>query len=61
MTKSYRLSPLAEQDIDDIINYIGKESQKTAHDFLDVLYKAFNTIVDNPYIGHLREEITNHL
>lgn len=54
------ISRIAEQDIDDVITYLAKENTNAAYDFIDALYTAFDKIADNPYIGHLREDLTNH-
>ena len=58
MSSSYFLSPIAEQDIDDIITYLAQENPKAAYDFVDTLYETFETLSENPYIGHLREDLT---
>jgi plasmid stabilization system protein ParE len=48
--RSYFLSKLAENDIDDIVSYIAKENKKAA--------KAMDNLSDNPMIGHTREDLT---
>jgi len=59
MKFGYYLSYEAEHDIDEIITYIAQENPKAAHDFLDSLYDAMGKLVDNPELGHLREDLTD--
>ena|SRR3990167_2464528 len=59
MKSSYYLSPIAEQDIDEVITYIAQENSAAAHKFLDALYDAMEKLSDNPYLGHLREDLTD--
>ena len=60
MSLSYFLSPIAEQDIEEIITYIAEENSTAAYDFIDALYAAFSDLAKNPYMGHKREDLTNH-
>jgi plasmid stabilization system protein ParE len=55
---NYYLSPAAEQDIDDVINYLAQENVESAHAFLDAVYGAMEMIAENPDIGHLRDDLT---
>lgn len=56
---NYFLSPAAEQDIDEIITYIAKESSKAALKLLDTLYEAMDKLAENPMLGHSREDLTD--
>jgi plasmid stabilization system protein ParE len=60
MASNYVLSYIAEQDIEEVITYIAHENSQAAHDFVDALYDAFDKLADNPYLGHLREDLTSH-
>ena len=57
MNLSYVLSPLADQDIDEIITYIAAENPDAADTFVDELYSAFDTLSDHPDMGHRRADI----
>lgn len=59
MTFKYYLSPVAEQDIDEIITYLARENPTAAHKFLDMLYDAMEKLSENPDMGHLREDLTD--
>lgn len=61
MNLTYLISPIAEQDIDEIITYIAQESPKVAYDFVDALYDSFDKLALNPYLGHTREDLTKRL
>lgn len=56
----YFLSHIAEQDIDEIITYIAQENIQAAYNFVDSLYDSFDKLADNPYLGHVREDLTIH-
>lgn len=58
MSADYYLSRAAEQDIDEIITYLAKESPKTALKFLDAIYDSMGKLAENPDLGHLREDLT---
>ena len=60
MSYNYVLSNLAEQDIEDIVNYIMKDGLKVANLFVDSLYDALQKLSDYPGIGHKREDLTDH-
>lgn len=59
MKFGYYLSHEAEHDIDGIITYIAQENPKAAYVFLDTLYDAMDKLTDNPYLGHLREDLSD--
>ena len=56
--KSYFLSSIAEQDLDEIISFISNENPPAALKFLDELYQAMNLLSENPMMGHKREDLT---
>lgn len=60
MTAKYFLSAYAEQDIDEVITYLANENPQAANDFVDALYDAFDKLADNPMLGHVRDDLTNH-
>lgn len=59
MTAGCFLSPIAEQDIDDIITYLAQENPDVARNFLDSLFAAMDNLTQFPDIGHVREDLTN--
>lgn len=60
MTTGYILSKIAEQDIDEVITYIAQENVQAAYKFVDALYNSFEELANNPYLGHMREDLTQH-
>jgi plasmid stabilization system protein ParE len=58
---NYFLSPIASQDIDEIVSYIAQENPIAALNLLDVLYEAMDTLAVNPKLGHKREDLTDKL
>lgn len=56
MSYNFVISPLAEQDIDEIMSYILDESVRAADVFIDALYDAMQKLSDNPGIGHKKVE-----
>jgi plasmid stabilization system protein ParE len=59
MIQNCFLSPIAEQDIDEVITYLAKENPSAAHSFLDALFDTMQLLADNPEIGHLRNDLTD--
>jgi plasmid stabilization system protein ParE len=55
---TYVLSPIAEQDIDEIISYLALENPEAAYDLVDALYDSFEKLAQNPYLGHVRDDLT---
>jgi len=49
--RSYFLSPIAEQDIDEIVSYIAHENSSAALKLLDALYDAMDKLAENPMLG----------
>lgn len=60
MAAKYLLSQLAETDIEEVVTYLAQENTKAAYDFVDSLYDAFDKLTENPYMGHLKEDLTQH-
>jgi len=60
MTASYVLSPAAEQDIEELITYIATENTQAAYDFVDALYDSFEKLAEHPFMGHVREDLTEY-
>ena len=59
MTSRCFLSPIAEQDIDEIITYLAQENPVVARTFLDALFAALDNLAEFPELGHLREDLTD--
>ena len=59
MTSRCVLSVVAEQDIDEIITYLGQENSVVAQTFLDALFDALDNLAEYPELGHLREDLTD--
>lgn len=55
MLKTCFLSPLAENDVDEIITYLAEENPTTAHKFLDALFDAMGNLAEHPEMGHVRD------
>lgn len=56
MNLGYRLSPLAERDIEEIAFYIGTHNQTAAHNLVDRFFEAFSLLAERPEIGRKRED-----
>ncbi len=59
MTSRCFLSPIAEQDIDEIITYLAQENPVVARTFLDALFAAMDNLAEFPEIGHIRQDLTD--
>ena len=57
--KTYFLSSIAEQDIDEIVSYISQASPTAALKLLDSLYESMEKLALNPLLGHKREDLTD--
>ncbi len=53
------LSPAAEQDLDEIWEYIAADNVDAADRWLTKLEKATQTVADMPGIGHTRKDLTD--
>ena len=56
--KRYVLGTAAELDLDEIWEYIARDSIKAADRWIEKLFDAFEAIARNPRIGHKREDLT---
>jgi toxin ParE1/3/4 len=53
----YRLSPLAERDLDEIWSYVAEDaSPATADRFIDAIVERFELLAEQPRMGRLRPE-----
>ncbi len=58
MSSSYRLTPLAENDLDETWDYVSESfGFDVADSVLEALHRAFQLLAENPEIGHTKEEI----
>jgi len=57
--RRYLLSPIAEQDIDDIISYIAQDNPTAAMKMLDSFFTAMDMLAEHPQMGHSRTDLTN--
>jgi len=57
--KRFVLTPLAEQDLNEIWEYIGDESVETANRVLGKIETAIYRLVEHPGLGHLREDLAD--
>ncbi len=58
MTKTFKLSPEAQQDLYDIWSYIADDNISAANRVEKDIYDAMNKLSSAPFIGHIREDIT---
>lgn len=59
MSRSYRLTPEARQQVDAIGDFVGQESIDAALRIHDALEEAFTLLAENPGIGHTRQDLTD--
>jgi toxin ParE1/3/4 len=53
----YRLSPLAERDLDEIWSYVAEDaSPATADRLIDAIVERFDLLAEQPRMGRLRPE-----
>jgi plasmid stabilization system protein ParE len=57
--KRFVLTPLAEQDLNEIWEYIGSDSVETANRVLGKIEAAIYKLTENPGLGHLREDLAD--
>jgi len=57
--KPFILTPLAEQDVSEIWDYIADDSIEAADKVLDALERAMLRVSESPGIGHWREELVD--
>jgi plasmid stabilization system protein ParE len=58
MPKSYQLSNEAQDDLEDILLYISRDSLASAKKVNKNFSAAFLDISKNPHIGHKRDDLT---
>jgi toxin ParE1/3/4 len=51
------VSPLAQADIDEIWDYIARDSVRNANRFVDQIERRFGLLADNPRLGVLRDDL----
>jgi len=59
VSRSYRLTPEALANVDEIGGFIAEDSVDAAVRVLDALEHAFNQLATTPDIGHTREDLTD--
>ena len=57
--KRFVLTPLAEQDLNEIWEYIGGDSTESANRALGKIEAAIYRLTENPGLGHLREDLAD--
>jgi len=55
---TFRLSPGAEEQIGDIVEFIAADNEAAAIRVRDRLYESFEVLASQPGIGHSREDLT---
>jgi toxin ParE1/3/4 len=53
------LTPAADQDLNDIWDYIATDNVEAADRVLSALEKAFQRLADGPALGHYREDLAD--
>lgn len=56
--RRYLIAPKAQQDLEDIFEYIAAENEKAARALLQHFTHAMDLLASNPLIGHVRSDIT---
>ncbi len=59
MTPRYRLTPNAQENVDQIGAFIAEENVDAALRVLDAIERAFEELATMPRMGHTREDLTN--
>lgn len=54
-------TPASRQDLDDIWDYIGRDSEKRATEFIRRIKEVLSLIADNPEMGRTRDELEKGL
>ena len=57
----YRLSRQADQDLDEIAEYLGERSPEAAVRVLEALHETFTVLGQSPHLGTLRDDLRPHL
>ncbi len=58
--KRFVLTPLAEQDLNEIWEYIGDDSVEAANRVLGKIEAAIYRLAEHPGLGHLREDLADN-
>ena len=56
-----RLAHLADTDLDDIRDYIGQQSPRTANNVLDQLFETLELLANQPELGERREDLGQNI
>ena len=59
MIRTYALTPAAEQDIDEIVDYIAMDNVDAALRVLSDLRRGMQKVAATPGIGHVRDDIAD--
>ncbi len=57
--KRFVLTPLAEQDLNEIWDFIGEDRIETANGVLGKIEEAIYRLANHPGLGHLREDLAD--
>ena len=57
MSGAYRLAPRAQQDIEDLVEFIAADDFEAALRVEQELYDAFDLLASRPLIGHTRIDL----
>ncbi len=55
---SYKLTSIARNDLDTILDYIAQDSVDAALRVMERIQEAFELIAENPGAGHFRSDLT---
>lgn len=58
MAARFRLTPDAESQLGDILEFIATDSEAAAVGVRDAIYKACDLLASHPQLGHTREDLT---
>ena len=58
MAARFQLTPAAEDQIGDIVEFIAQDSEDAAVRVRNALYAAFELLASTPGIGHWRQDLT---
>lgn len=56
---NYYLSPIAQQDLESIVRYLVDHNQQSAESFVNRTIDIFNNLAEHPYLGHVRDDLTD--
>jgi plasmid stabilization system protein ParE len=59
MSRRFVLTPAADQDLNDIWDYIAADNIEAADRVLSALETAFQRLADGPALGHYREDLAD--